>query len=233
MSQINYTLVRSRRLLSGASVSVSQEKGVVVRAPFWMTEAMIKGLVESKSHWIQKHLNKISSSKVVKKYKEGETYLYFGNEYVLSIKSVTTPGRAAVYVCDSKIEVEIYDGFSQEKHPEIIKEALLHWYLEEGIAVITEKVNYFSDQIGVSYSRISLKNVTSIWGSCSPRNCLSFNRKLVMAPHEVVDYVVIHEVSHMVHRNHGKKFWELVQKFDPLYKTHRRWLKQNHHLLSI
>ncbi len=233
MSQINYTLIRSRRLLSGTSVSVSPDKGVVVRAPFWMTEAMVRSLVESKSVWIQKHLSKMSPPKVVKEFKEGETHLFFGSEYSLSIKTVTSPGRTAVNVCDNKIEVEIYNGFKQNIHPEKIREALQHWYLEKGIAVITEKVNYFSEQIGVSYSRISLKNVTSIWGSCSPRNCLSFNQKLVMAPHEVVDYVVLHEVSHMVHRNHGKKFWELVQKYDPLYKTHRRWLKQNHHLLSI
>ena len=109
----------------------------------------------------------------------------------------------------------------------------MYWYLKKGIETITEKVNLYSQKIGVSYSRISLKSVTSIWGSCSPTNRLSFNRKLVMAPHAVVDYVVIHEVAHMVHRNHGQAFWNLVSQHDHEYQSHRRWLKQNHHLLTI
>ncbi|PIP85683.1 hypothetical protein COW83_03000, partial [Candidatus Collierbacteria bacterium CG22_combo_CG10-13_8_21_14_all_43_12] len=75
--------------------------------------------------------------------------------------------------------------------------------------------------------------VSSIWGSCSPSNRLCFNRKLIMAPHEVVDYVVIHEVCHLVHRNHSSRFWGLVAKLDPKYKEHRRWLYRNHSLLSI
>jgi len=198
-----------------------------------MPQIMIEAFIKDKSVWIEKHLSQISSTKIVKNYTNGEKHLFFGVEYPLEIIPVSTPGRCTVQIVAEKIQIQIYENIPLEEHPNKIKEALLHWYLEQGIAAITEKVNLYSQEIGVSYSRISLKEVTSIWGSCSPTNCLSFNRKLVMAPHEVVDYVVIHEVSHMVHRNHGTRFWQLVSKHDPLYKYHRRWLKLNHHLLSI
>ena len=220
-------------MLSNASISISPEKGVVVRAPFWMPQAMIDSFIREKSDWIEKHLSQISSKKVTKSYVNGEKHLFFGTEYPLEVVPVSTPGRSTTQIVAEKIQIEIYEKIPQEEIPGKIKEALLHWYLEQGIATITEKVNFYAEKIGVSYSRISLKEVTSIWGSCSPTNCLSFNRKLVMAPHEVVDYVVIHEVSHMVHRNHGTHFWQLVSKFDPQFKYHRRWLKLNHHLLSI
>jgi predicted metal-dependent hydrolase len=231
--QFKYRLNRSRRLLSNASISISPEKGVVVRAPFWMPQAVIDNFVNQKKEWILKHLNQIEKKKVIKKYENGEKHLFFGYEYPLEITAVSSPGRSAVQIVNDKFQIGIYEKLPEEERPARIKEALLHWYLEKGIETITEKVNYYSDKIGVSYARISLKQVSSIWGSCSPTNCLSFNRKLVMAPHEVVDYVVIHEVSHMVHRNHGRHFWELVGSFDPQYKNHRRWLKLNHHLLSI
>lgn len=194
---------------------------------------MIKGFIEERSTWIEKHLKRLNSKKVVKHYIENEKHLYFGKEYPLSIIKAPTPGRSKVSLFGDNIQVEIYDHLPKEKHSEKVKEALLYWYLERGIEIITEKVNYFTEEMGVSYKKINLKKVSSIWGSCSPTNCLSFNRKLVMAPHEVVDYVVIHEVVHLTHRNHGSGFWNQVENFDPQYKNHRKWLRLNHHLLAI
>lgn len=194
---------------------------------------MIDAFIKEKSTWIEKHLKRLTSKKVTKHYVEGEKHLYFGKEYPLSILKTPTSGRSMVSLLEDKIQVKIYDRLPEEKHSEKIKEALQYWYLEKGIEIITEKVNYYTKEMGVNYQKINLKNVSSIWGSCSPTICLSFNSKLVMAPHEVVDYVVIHEVAHITHRNHGSRFWNLVKSFDPQYKNHRKWLRLNHHLLAI
>jgi len=233
VANFTYQIVRKKGFGSNASISVSAGKGVVVRAPFWMPKGVIDRFIQEKTEWIEKHLKTIKQNKVVKNYSEGEKHLYFGKEYSLSITKVKKPGRSKVCLTDEKIYIELYEGLSEDKHSKLIEESLLYWYLEKGIETVTEKVNFYSKEIGVSYRKINLKKVSSIWGSCSPSNCLSFNRKLIMAPHEVVDYVVIHEVAHMVHRNHGSEFWNLVKKYDPDYKYHRRWLKHNHHLLSI
>lgn len=198
-----------------------------------MTKGMIEGFLKEKSDWIIRNLERLNSKKVVKKYEDGEKHLYFGQELTLTVVTTPTPERCSVINTDEYLQVKIYEGISKETQSDKIKEALLYWYLEKGIEVLTEKVNNYTKEIGVTYKEIKLKRVSSIWGSCSPTNCLSFNRKLVMAPHEIVDYVVIHEVAHMVHRNHGRGFWNLVEKYDPQYKNHRRWLKLNHHLLSI
>ena len=229
----SYQVVRKKGLTTNVSISVSFEKGVIVRAPFWMPKGMIDTFIKEKSTWIEKHLKRLNSKKTVKHYLEGEKHFYFGKEYPLSILKTPTPGRSKVGIFENSIRVEIYNRLPKEKHPEKIKEALLYWYLERGMEIITEKVNYYVKEMGVDYKKINLKKVSSIWGSCSPTNCLSFNRKLVMAPHEVVDYVIIHEVVHMTHRNHGNNFWNLVKNFDPQYKNHRKWLRQNHHLLAI
>lgn len=234
MPPFQYKILRTRKISSGISLKVHPEQGVIVKAPFWVPEMTVKRFVEEKSAWIQKHLNRIISSKApAKQYFEGEKHLFFGREYPIVLLHVDIPSRTKAEICEDSLQICIYKGHEGDKRSTEIRDALLRFYLETGIGVITEKVNHFSSQIGVEYSQIEIKKVSSIWGSCSPSNKLCFNRKLIMAPHEVVDYVVIHEVCHMVHRNHSSRFWGLVAKFDPQYKEHRRWLHRNHAVLSI
>jgi len=234
VQKFQYTVSRTRKLTTGLSLSIHPEKGVRVRAPFWVPDLVIRKFVEEKRAWIEKHLSKIKPTPTTATtYLEGEKHLYFGQEYSLNIISSDALRRTEAQIAGENISVSVYSGHAEEKRHDEIKEAILRFYLEVGIGVITEKVNLYSSQLGVEYSQIDIKKVSSIWGSCSPTNRLCFNRKLVMAPHEVVDYVVIHEVCHMVHRNHSSRFWGLVAKFDPKYKEHRRWLHRNHLLLTL
>ena len=78
--------------------------------------------------------------------------------------------------------------------------------------------------LGVSYSRLTLRDQRSRWGSCSSRGALSFNWRLVLAPHDVLDYVVVHEVCHLLELNHGPAFWRLLEKRRPSYREPKRWL---------
>ena len=78
--------------------------------------------------------------------------------------------------------------------------------------------------LGVTYSRITMRNQRSRWGSCSSNGALSFNWRLVLAPHDVLDYVVVHEVCHLVELNHGPAFWRLVEKRRPSYAESKQWL---------
>lgn len=216
------------------SLSIHPERGVIVKAPFWVPEIAIRKFVEERTAWVLQHLSKINQPSVSnKQYLDGEKHLYFGQEYSLAIMCVDLPIRTSAKVLGESLHISMYKGHTGEKRTEEIREAILRLYLETGIGVITQRVNFFSNQLGVDYSRIDIKKVSSIWGSCSPTNRLCFNRKLIMAPQEVVDYVIIHEVCHMVQRNHSSRFWGLVAKFDPRYKEHRRWLHRNHLLLSI
>jgi predicted metal-dependent hydrolase len=78
--------------------------------------------------------------------------------------------------------------------------------------------------LGVEYRRITLRDQRSRWGSCSSKGSLSFNWRLVLAPHDVLDYVVVHEVCHLVEHNHGPRFWELVERRRPNYREPKGWL---------
>ena len=84
---------------------------------------------------------------------------------------------------------------------------------------------YFAKQIGATYGRITIRNQKTRWGSCSSKGNLNFNCLLMLAPSEVIDYVVVHELCHRKEMNHSKAFWSEVEKVLPDYKAHVKWLK--------
>lgn len=97
---------------------------------------------------------------------------------------------------------------------------------EEALKVIPERVDYFAKVIGVTYGKITVRNQKTRWGSCSSKGNLNFNCLLMLAPPEVLDYVVVHELCHRKQMNHSKAFWLEVEKVLPDYKEVRKWLKE-------
>ena len=97
---------------------------------------------------------------------------------------------------------------------------------EEALKVIPERVEYFAKVIGVTYGNITIRNKNTRWGSCSSKGNLNFNCLLMLAPSEVLDYVVVHELCHRKQMNHSKAFWLEVEKVLPNYKEVRKWLKE-------
>lgn len=232
MPNVDYQIVRTKKITSSVSIKIKNGE-VIVSAPFWVGKNFISNFVDQKKDWILTSLQKSRPPEPDKKYTEEESHLLFGELYPLRLQFSSTPTRTSVNLSEDSLLVYLYQGFTESQRVKETKDALLRFYLEKGIEYLTEKVNYYTKLLGVDYNRIDIKKVSSIWGSCSAGNALSFNRKLVQAPPAVVDYVVIHEVCHLRERNHSSRFWGLVFKYDRDYKHHRRWLHQNHHLLIL
>lgn len=93
--------------------------------------------------------------------------------------------------------------------------------------VFEDRAAHWSRAMGVRHGRIRVKDQKSLWGSCTARGELNFNRRLLMAPPEVLDYVVVHELSHLLVRGHSARFWEQVSRWCPDHRRHRRWLREN------
>ena len=113
------------------------------------------------------------------------------------------------------------------------RSALLKYYKKEAKRVIGERVSHWSGIIGVQPRKVLVKENRSSWGTCTPRNTLNFSYRLVMAPLAIVDYVVVHELAHLVHRGHTKAFWSTVSRYMPGVKEKRRWLSEKGALLSF
>lgn len=106
-------------------------------------------------------------------------------------------------------------------------------YREAAKEYIPKRAAYFAELTGGSYSRITIREQRTRWGSCSGRGTLSFNWRLMLAPPAVLDYVVVHELCHLTHMNHSREFWQLVECVLPDYKERRKWLKEHGDELSL
>lgn len=109
---------------------------------------------------------------------------------------------------------------------DFFKDAVVAYLREESRTLLAEKATYYSAQLGVTYNRLFIRNSRSNWGCCSSKKNISFSWRLILTPPEVLDYVVVHEICHLVEMNHSKKFWSLVETLCPTYKKPYLWLKK-------
>lgn len=124
---------------------------------------------------------------------------------------------AAIYSQDTLMRMEVMD----------------RRYRKAAREYFSKRCEYFRPFTGGSYSRITIRDQKTRWGSCSSTGTLSFNYRLMFAPPRVLDYVVVHELCHLTHMNHSKDFWNLVSSVQPDYKVYRTWLKEHGRELNI
>ena len=118
---------------------------------------------------------------------------------------------------------------SEPKSPHTL--ALEKRYRDAAKEYIPKRVEYYHAFTGGQYTKITIRDQKTRWGSCSSNGTLSFSFRLMMAPPRILDYVVVHELCHLTHMNHSKEFWNMVETILPDYKEHRKWLKENGHTL--
>jgi predicted metal-dependent hydrolase len=120
----------------------------------------------------------------------------------------------------------------QKSDQQLIRQRLRDWYLHRAIDKLEQKSIKYSEQMGVQPTQIKVKEYKSRWGSCNTRGEISYNWKIIMTPHRIVDYVVIHELCHLIHHNHSPEYWHQVRSIVPDYQEKRDWLKTNAGLLD-
>ena len=158
----------------------------------------------------------------------GESFPLFGK--LLKLK-VLEGGKVGTQLIDDYLLTTIRSSEIGDLRKARIKTYIDKWYVKEAYKRLEEKVIRYSEIIGVSPTEMKVRNYKTRWGSCDRKGRLTFNFHLIKAPHPIVDYVVIHELCHMIEPNHSKFFWDEVAKFDPSFKSHKKWLKGNGNLL--
>jgi predicted metal-dependent hydrolase len=132
--------------------------------------------------------------------------------------------KPTIYVKDQ----QIFTPFVNKPQIDPCVEPLLkQWYRQRAQQLLVAKTALWSIQIAVEPQRITIKEQKTRWGSCSSKSNINYNWRIVMAPPEVIDYLVIHELCHLRVPNHSPLFWQEVARFSPHFKQHRTWLKDN------
>lgn len=202
-----------------------------VKAPERMPLAEIEKFLRQKEGWIQKHLDIVNAGIIQnpsKQYQDGDEVLYRGKSCLLKVEEAGYGNRCIIYFKDAALYLQVPIGASADQR----KEAVEFWYRKQAKLLLPSKAEYYASVLKVRYNGIRIKDQRSRWGSCSAKGNLNFNFRLIMAPDEIADYVVVHELCHLIHMNHSKDFWNCVESVLPDYKKRRQWLKINAALLA-
>lgn len=207
------------------SIEIVTPGVITVTAPNNTKEEDILNIIKKKSFWIIQKLYEIKSIQHEKKDKEyvnGESFLYLGRNYSLQIIIDESLSKPFTKLLRSKFYV-----YTPLKTDEMIKNSLKQWYKEKAEEKITERIKYYSSYFDEKPEIIKIKEQKKRWGSCTSKKELLFNWKCIMMPSTVLDYVIIHEMTHLIYMNHSKEFWNMIKKILPDYKERRLLLKNN------
>jgi len=211
-------IIRSNRRT--LTLSVASDATLVVKAPLFVSMGDIQSFINKHKDWIDKRTKKVEAV-AQKQFSSGETYLYLGTHHILQFgeyKNIQAKG--------GKI---LFPKFLQFR----AKKELTNWYIQKAKDLITAQVKYYAPQMKAKYKTVSFADTKSRWGVCTHDNHLQFNWRLVMAPLLVINYVVVHELTHTIEKNHSFLFWNKVRYFNPTFKHQRNWLKTHGDILTI
>ncbi len=215
-------IIRSRRRT--IALIITPDGQLIVRAPLKAPAALIEEVVLEKRNWIKKKVAEMRKrpASSVHTYEEGEIFFFLGRAYPLHIVDFAGSGiERTDRLCVSRTFI-----------PDI-RNKLKYWYIEEARKEILARCMWFSMMTGYSPTSIRITDARQRWGSCTHKGGLNFSWRLIQAPLEIVDYVIVHELVHLRQPDHSKKFWAKVKEMMPEYERRREWLRENERLLRI
>jgi len=221
MNTSRIKIIRSKR--KTIALVISPDATLTVKAPIRVSLEYIESLILKKKSWIQRKQQEILKNGGPvknKEFKEDEDFLFLGNIYSLRIQDCKE-----IFLTD-----HLYFPRKYLKKP---KEKIISWYKKEALKILSKRMDYYSQITGWKFKSISITSAKQRWGSCSHNGSIHFTWRLVMAPIEVVDYLVVHELAHIVEKNHSSRFWDKVKNILPDYKVQEKWLKDNGRRLVI
>jgi len=220
-NKIYYTLDIGKRKNLYIQIKNSE---IVVKAPKHVSQQRIEKFLKEKEKWILKVLEKQKNMEkiVSKEYINGEEFYYLGEKYKLDIRYDKKNDKIAK-IEDDYIVVKIKEN--QEEEKKIIEKIVENFYFQMAEIEISESMERLTKVMGIIPESFRVKRLKRVWGNCSSKKSISLNYNLIKYSKKAMDYVVIHELSHLKYMNHSKSFWSMVEKYMPDYKLAEKELK--------
>lgn len=222
---LKYTIVRSPRRRK-LTITVERDRSVVVHAPSATAEEKIRQVVEARRQWIfekTRHTQKYDEwpHPPGKEMVNGESALYLGRSYLIEISATDSGGIE--FARKFFVPADLADRKL---------EAFRGWYIARAEEKILPRARHHARQLGVEFASAGIVDNRYRWGSCTIKNNLTFNWRLVKAPMSVIDYVVVHELAHLIEANHTPRFWNIVKAQIANMDKPKQWLKEHGQLLE-
>jgi predicted metal-dependent hydrolase len=218
---IGYSIRRSARR-GTVSIAVDQTEGVLVTAPAIAPIDLLDGIVHAKAAWIarrMKHQSDLPPAPSAREFVSGETFLYLGRQYRLRVQP--GDGHGPVRLDNGWLCVPVPRYLRREHRAAVVRTALISWYERQARKRLAERAGTWAERLGLAVSRVVVSEPRKRWGSASPSGTIRLNWRIVQAPASLVDYVVVHELMHLRHRNHTGAFWTALGRVMPDYDTRK------------
>jgi len=230
---LSFLLVRSnaRRTLS---ITIDEYAQVQVAVPYLCGEAEIYSFIAEKTKWIFKkieeakqHLSIVKS----KRFSTGHKFLFLGKSFRLSVNSKKIK-RSRIDFDGSQWRIDLPEDLEKSKREQAVKTKLMQWYRRQAEEILGGRIFHYSKIMDLKLEKIAIRSFKRLWGNCDySSKSIQLNWQIILSPIRVIDYVVVHELCHLVHPNHSKRFWKKVEKYMPDYREAKRWL--NDHAINM
>jgi len=235
-------LIERKPYRRSISIYLKPDQPIRVVAPVSATLVMIDDFLLAKEKWIEKHLQKFAARSAEHKEKfpdkkllQSERFPFLGKN--LELKFEKTSLKSSFFTrSEAHLHLHLPEGLWEEISEEDLEQfwpGLMNFYKREAENLISERIQIWSEQMNLRPNTVRFRNQKSRWGSCSSRGSISINWRLIGAPLEVIDYILVHELSHLKHMNHSKDFWQLVEEHYPHYQESEKWLDDNNAALDF
>lgn len=221
---LTYTTVRSAKRKK-LTLTVERDSTIIVNAPEGTADEMIARVVDSKRQWLFEKLQNAPKYQdrahaPGKEVVSGESALYLGREYRITLT-------------DDSADVLFNREFAIPRGSRLkIRQVFRDWYLKQAREVILPRAYRYAEELGVKVGEVSIVDNRLRWGSCTAKNNIRLNWRLIKAPMAVIDYVVVHELAHLLVANHTPDFWNIVRAKVPAAEKSKTWLKTHGQLLE-
>ncbi len=210
-------IIRSKRKTIALVIQPNGE--LLIRAPKRATKKQINAMLTQHADWVAKNQAKARAAQIAfapRQFVDDEKFPFLGENYSLKIVKTKTPA------------LELNGDFRLAESVQGQAEKIFEkWYKQQARTIFTERVEFYAGKHGFEYAKVKLSSARTRWGSCSFKGNINLTWRLAMAPIKIVDYVVVHELSHLREHNHSKAFWAQVAGILPDYRSRRKWLKEN------
>ena len=217
------------------TITVKIELGKVkVVVPKGLSDERIQEVVRKYRRWIEGQIKKQAELVIPdpKTYTDGERFQYLGRDYRLSLAPVMggaigKPDASVIKLKRGRFQLGYPAELSREAQRNYIQAAFIAWYKHSALKHLQKRTRHYQKILGVTANLVRIKDYKARWGSCSASKEIFYNWRIIMAPPDVVNYLVVHELCHLIEYNHSQAFWRHVAGVIPDYKQKKSWLKKH------
>jgi predicted metal-dependent hydrolase len=221
--EVTYVLMRCRRRTIGMRIDRS---GLTVRIPVRETLQWVESVLQNRADWIVTKLvewkNKKPSGPA---WEEGSVFPLLGTPWRVTVTPTGTvsmvPQETVAGIEETQLRLSLPSLLTAQQ----IERAVMDWYHHHALECFSKRMTLYAQKLGVALPQLRLSNARTLWGSCHSRGVIRLNWRLIQKPLDLVDYVVAHELSHLIEMNHSAAFWRTVKRVYPDYKAARKRLR--------